>query len=102
MSLIRIGGIVTRHTLSGVEYRVVDFNGRTSLHIPLDQSSVASRSRDKVLEEVQNHFLGIERGRYAEHTELSFSQPDSAILLGASFWCVDLQVVPHGKVSCVE
>lgn len=94
-----MGGVVTNRTLSGVEYRVIDFNGRTSLHIPLNQPTMANRPQDKVLQEVQDHFLSIEQKHYAEHTELSFSQPDSAILLGTSFLCVDLQVTLYGKVS---
>ncbi len=100
MSLRRMGGVVTNHTLLGIEYRVIDFNGRTSLHIPLNQSTMANRPQDIVLQEVQDHFLSIEQEHYAEHTELSFSQPDSAILSGASFLCVDLQVTPYGKVPC--
>ena len=85
-----MGGIVTCHTLSGIEYQVVDFNGRTSLHIPLGQPSVADRERGDVLREVQDHFLSTERERFDEHTALSFSDPDVVKLLDEKFVCVDL------------
>lgn len=97
-----MGGIVSHNTLSGIEYRVVDFNGRTSLHIPLDQLAMVNKTQDETLREVQDHFLGIERKRHAEHTALSFSQPETTRVIGREFLCVDLEVTPYGQVECVK
>ncbi|MEK9131402.1 MAG: hypothetical protein AAB447_00655 [Patescibacteria group bacterium] len=100
MSLMRMGGVVTRNTPSGIEYRVIDFNRRVSIHIPLNQPAMINRPQGEVLREIQEHFLGIERRHHAEHTALAFSQPETTRVIETEFLCVDLQVTPYGMVEC--